>query len=297
MSFRRRSFLAAACLLAAAVSPRAVVAASSAVECGQVTAYSAPDASGPTEGSLTIGALSPWVIAADATLSAPVATNLPSLVGTSPVCLATDRDGGGVITGLDFAPQGDITGPVAFDAGNSGYDFASRLLVPTFITDTYPGLAAVFTTSADAGTDVTVTFFIDVSSGRLTNIDARAAFCGRGDLAPNGDGIVGEATIPASVLDSTDVERLASAELRHTCAAVRTQGTLDANTGALTLTTDVTITVEPAAKPRAVTVTPPPTSTIEQGGTVSSLSGLPLASLWLTGVILALFSRRRRKRG
>jgi hypothetical protein len=297
MPFRRLSIVATvACVFLAGFSANPVAAASSTVECGQVTAYTAPDAAGPTDGSLTIGTLTPWVIAADATLSAAVAANLPSAVGTSPVCLDTERDGG-VITGLDFAPEGDVSGPVVFDAAHDGYDFAHRLLIPSFITDTYPGLAAVFPTSADAGTDATVTFFIDVSTGRLTAIDASASFCGRGDLAANGDGIVGEARIPASVLDATDSNRLANAGSRRTCATVRSHGTLDPDTGALSLTTNVTISVEPASKPAVVTVTPPPTSTIDEeprptsGGVAVPL----LVILWLGAFTLVASPRRGRK--
>jgi hypothetical protein len=274
-----------------------VAAASSTVECGQVTAYTAPDAAGPTDGSLTIGTLTPWVIAAGATLSAAVAANLPAAVGTSPVCLDTERDGGGVITGLDFAPEGNVSGPVVFDAAHDGYDFAQRLLIPSFITDTYPGLAAVFPTSADAGTDATVTFFLDVSTGRLTAIDARASFCGRGDLAANGDGIVGEARIPASVLDATDSNRLANAGSRRTCATVRSHGSLDPDTGALSLTTTVTISVEPASKRADVTVTPPPTSTIDEQPRAASggVAVAPLVVLWLGAFTLVTSARRGRK--
>jgi len=204
---------------------------------------------------------------------------------------------GAPLRGLDFAPEGDISGPVVFDAAHSGYDFASRLLIPTFITDTYPGLAAVFTTSADAGTDATVTFFIEVSSGRFTSVDARAAFCGPGDLASTGNGIVGDAIIPASVLDATDKKRLASADQRNTCASVRTQGTLDAGTGALTLTTAVTITVDAAAEPPVVTVTPPATSTVERSRSDStSLSAPGVVSLWIVCFVLVALARSNRKR-
>jgi hypothetical protein len=300
MPSARLSLLAAAAVVAMSLSVTApVFAASTVVECGQVTAYTAPDPAGPTDGSLTIGLLDPWTIAADASLSAAVSTTLPTVIGSSPICLTTSRDDADVITALDFAPEGDVSGDVVFDAGAGGYIFASRLLIPTFIIDTYPGLAAIFATSAAAETDATVTFFFEADPGRLTSIDATASFCGRGDLAPDGDGIVGEARIPASVLDSTDTRRLATADSRNACATVHTHGTLDADTGALTLTTEVTIEVAPAALPSVVKiVTPPPTSTLADAETSSAeIPVAYLAIIWLvTLVTAALAHQRRRKR-
>jgi hypothetical protein len=225
-------------------------------------AYTAPDPAGPTDGSLTIGLLPPWAIAADATISPNVAANLAGLAGTGPSCV-TMVVTASVITSLDFAAQGDISGSVVFDSGFGGYIFAQRLLVPTFITDAYPGLAAIFATSAKTGTDVDGTFFVDTTSGQLTGVDVRAAFCGPGHLASNGDGIIGAARLPAAVLDSTDQLALANAHSRQTCASVRTQGTINTGTGALSLSTTVRLVVAPAAAPSSLG-TAPPTSTLPE---------------------------------
>ena len=46
-----------------------VAAASSVVECGQLTGYAAPDPVGPTNGSVQLGLTDTWTILADATLS------------------------------------------------------------------------------------------------------------------------------------------------------------------------------------------------------------------------------------
>src|SRR5438552_12433451 len=88
---------AAACL---AVAPASVAASSAIVECGQVVAYTAPDPGTPTDGSLTLGQLDPWVIAATATVSASAAAVLPAFAGGGPSCLSMDLDDSGVITAL-----------------------------------------------------------------------------------------------------------------------------------------------------------------------------------------------------
>ncbi len=279
-------------LLIGAALAAPVAAASTTVECGQISGYTAPDPSGPTDGSLTIGLMTPWVIAPDATVSAAVAANLPNIVNSAPSCLTVDFDDGGIITAMDFAPEGDISGSVVFDSGFDGYIFDQRLLVPTFVTDQYPGLEAIFATSAAAGTDATVTFTVDVTTGVFTGIDARAAFCGKAHVKSNGDGVVGKATIPASVLDATDTSRLKGAGSRNTCASVRSQGTPDPQTGNIALTTNVTIKVAAAG----VTLTPPPTSTITVAtAPVEPRSPLPFIAIFAL-VIVAVGASLQRTR-
>jgi hypothetical protein len=207
-----------------------------------------------------------------------------------------DLDDDGIITALEFAPQGDVAGAVVFDSGLGGYIFADRLLVPTFITDAYPGLAVIFVTSAEAGTNASATFSVDVSSGQFTGVDAQAAFCGPGDLASNGDGIVGDATIAASLMDASAAAVLAGADGRNACAQVRTQGTIDSGTGDISTTTDVTITV--AAAPR-VRITPPPTSTMG-AATEGPAPTVPVEYLVLitaTVTVILLGAQRRGTRG
>lgn len=245
--------------------PAHLAASSSVVECGQITGFTAPDPVAPDDGALTIGFLPPWVIAPDATLSASVVANLLSIVNTGPSCLAMDLDDGEVITALDFASQGDVAGEVVFDSGFGGYVFADRLLVPTFITDAYPGLAGTFVTSAAAGTEASATFFVDTTTGQFTGVDVMAGFCGPADLAGNGDGTIGVATIPAVLLDAADTAALAAADSGQACASVRSQGTIANENGELSITTDVTITLDAhvtASAPSSVELpTPPATST------------------------------------
>lgn len=85
---RTISTFAAALVLAS--FPAQVTAASSAVECGQISAYTAPDPVTSADGALTIGFLPAWVIAPDATMSPSVVANLPSVVNSGPSCLAMD---------------------------------------------------------------------------------------------------------------------------------------------------------------------------------------------------------------
>ena len=220
-----------------------VAAASSIVECGQVVAYTAPDPGTSADGSLTLGLLTPWVIDADAVVSANAAAALPALAGSGPSCFALDLDDGGVITALDFAAEGTLTGPVVADSGIGGFVFDDRIYIPSFITDAYPGLAAIFVTSAAIGASPTATFSVDTSTGQFTGFDASTGFCGSGDLAGNGDGHIGAATIPAAVLDADDVAILAAANGEEVCAVIHAVGSID-NSG-LTIDTDVELTTIP----------------------------------------------------
>lgn len=272
---------AAAVLLAAI--PASVAAASSIVECGQVSAYTAPDPITPAAGTLTIGVLPPWAIAADATLSAAAGANLGSVGG--PTCLAMDLDDDGAITALDFAAQGDIVGAVVPGSGFDGYIFGDRLLIPTDVVEAFPGLAGLFATSAAAGTELSVTFFDDITNGQFTGFNGHAAFCGAGDLAGNGDGLVGLAAIPVALLDADDTTALADADLAQVCATVDGEGTIDIqNQGQLSITSEVAITLVPE---------PPTTSTAgsdrEPPGSESSTG---LIGLLVVGLLMLAIGRR-----
>jgi hypothetical protein len=248
----------AASIAAVSIAPVTAIGASSIVECGQLTSYVAPDPAGPTDGGLQLGALDPWVVLSTATVSPDAATALPALAGSGPTCLALDLDDFGVVTAIDFAPTGQISGQVAFDAGPGFYLFADRLIVPTFITDAYPGLAALVVTSYQAGTVLDMTFSVDATTGQFTGFDGTAAFCGLGSMTTSGDGRVGDAVLPAAVLDGTDRSRLDDAGNRTACAAVHSTGTIDQGSGTISITTTVDIDVAAGS----VALTPPPTSTV-----------------------------------
>ena len=87
-----------------------VVAASSSVECGQLTAYTAPDPAGPTDGNVQLGLSAPWDVLATATISAAAESALPTLVNNAPTCLALDFDNSGKVSAIDFARLGDDHG-------------------------------------------------------------------------------------------------------------------------------------------------------------------------------------------
>ena len=269
-------------VILSAFAPAVVSAASSSVECGQLTGYTAPDPAGPTDGSLQLGLSSPWVVLATATVSPAAAAVLPGFVNSGPTCLALDFDDDGVITAIDFAPTGTIEGTVTFDPDTGFYLFADRLIVPTFITDANPGLAALFVTSYQAGSALTVTFTVNTTSGGFTAFDGVAGFCGTGSVTEDGDGQVGDAIIPASVLDADDLEALEGAGTRRTCASIHSTGTIDPQTGTITTTTDVTIVVAAAG----VTVTPPPTDT--EAVTAPTTDPGPVA--WLSIVLIVTMS-------
>lgn len=285
IQFGAISCLVLAALFGPAPGP-ARAGTSSGVECGQVSGFVAPDPVAPAPGSLTIGLLPAWPITADAVVGAIAAASLPSLVGVGPSCVAFELDGTDQIVALDFASQGTVSGAVVFEPGLPGYVYADRLLVPTFVTDAYPGLAAIFATSADAGTDVTMTFLVDTTSGQLTGFDATAGFCGPGDLDAGGNGVVGAASIPAVVLDADATTALAGADLRDTCATVSSAGTIDQS--GIAVETDVTISVVPA----------PPDTATDASATVAAAPfvGSPIAYLALAALgLLALGAAARRR--
>ena len=160
------------------------------------------------------------------------------------------------------------------------------------MTDANPGLAALFVTSYQAGTSLTVTFTVDTTSGGFTGFDGTAAFCGRGSVTSGGDGKVGDAIIPASVLDADDIDALEGAGKRQTCATVHATGTIDPQTGNIDISTDVDIVVAAAG----ATVTPPPTSTAPAASAATG-SGAPIVA-WLAVVFAAsllLVTRRGRR--
>lgn len=289
----RLSFLRvplAASLLFLAVAPSAASAASSVVECGQLTGYTAPDPGAPADGSLQLGLADTWVILATATVSPAAASVLPSSVGSAPTCLAMDLDDGGLVTAIDFATSGTLTGPVTFDSGSGFYLHADRLIVPDFVTDANPGLAAIFVTSYQAGTDLTITFSVDPASGQFVGFNGTAAFCGPGSVTPGGDGQVGNAIIAAAVLDAEDLDALAGAGDDEACATIASVGTIDPGTGSISTTTEVQIDVAGAEatpttpRPR---ITPPATSMIEAAERRDPTAGLA-AGLWVATVVAAL---------
>lgn len=296
--------LALAFAVTSALAMTSGARAATTVECGPVTGYAAPDPGGPSVGSLAIGLVDVWSIAPDAVISANVAVGLPGIVNAAPTCLSVTADVGGVVSALDFADAGRIAGMVTFDAGNDAYIFADRLFVPSDVIDAYPGLAALFPPSAAAGTQLVVDFSVDPTSGMLLGFDGRAAFCGAGTVTSDGDGQVGEAVIPAEVLDAEDLAALADAGSQEACAAIRSIGTIDTGTGQLAITTtvDISVAAEPTPTPtrraRAVVVTPPPTSTEDPHIASAGIGAAALTvglMLIAAGAIVSLVAQPRRK--
>jgi hypothetical protein len=287
------SFGLSAAILIGLATPFTAQAAAPTVECGQLSGYTAPDPAGPTDGSLQLGLLPAWVIAATATIAPAAATALPSGVNNGPTCLAVERDPDDQIASIDFAAQGTIAGHVTVDSGSGFYLLADRLLIPTAITDAYPTLGALFPTSERAGSILSVTFTIDSTTGGFTGFDGAAAFCGAGSLTAAGDGKVGAAIIPKAVLDAADRSALKKAAGQRACATVRSVGTIGGS-GVVDTTSDVRITVADAGG----SVPLPPTDAVA-GPVVSTRSGSTLAA-WMTAltlVALAAISRRRRSEG
>ena len=121
------------------------------------------------------------------------------------------------------------------------------------MTDANPGLAALIVTSEQAGTPLTISFTVDTTSGGFTGFDGHAAFCGKGSLTAGGDGKVGNAVTrfrPRRRRQEGPQERRQPQDV----AAVHAVGTINSGTGAISITTDVRITVAAAG----VTIAPGP---------------------------------------
>ena len=284
-----------AALLLATLGAAPILASAPTVECGQLTAYTAPIPAGPTDGSVTLGTSSTWVVLAAATISPAAETNLPNDVNSGPTCLALGLDSNGKVTSIDFAAQGTIVGKVTFDSGNGFYVFADRLIVPTNVTDAYPPISALFKSSYEAGTSLSVTFMVDTTTGGFSGFDGHSAFCGAASLDSKGVGHVGKATLPAATLNKAAKATLKSADGAHACATVHSTGTINSSNGNITTSANVVITVT-AAK-----VTPPATTTSAPGSTGSTPVSGQLA-LWLalvSGAVVVTARRwdRRSRRG
>lgn len=269
-----------------------MAAAGTTVECGQLSAYTAPDPIGPTPGSIAIGSLTPWEITPTATVSANAAATLPSIVNSGPTCLALELDSDDTVTAVDFAAEGDVTGGVDFDGGSGFYLFANRLIVPNFITDAYPGLAALFVTSYQAGTQLTVTFSVDVATGAFTGFDGKAKFCGKAGVTSGGDGNIGKARIPAAVLSPHDSNVLDDASGTRACAAVHSVGVIVPNSeGEIDVETDVVITVDAVGDDTAAPA--PDTATVDTTDSEMDPEGSPLLLILLVATALLALARPR----
>jgi hypothetical protein len=243
-----------------------VVLAIETVECGLIREYTAPDPGGPTPGAIAFGLSGPVeTIAADATLVPPIDTNLSGLVGGTPTCVTVNRDGG-VIDSLAFAASGSITGTVTlvedlFGPGDDGYLLGDRLFVPVMVATDNLGLSALFPTAADAGVDLTVSFDVDVSTGFPVSFGALTSLSGPVTVEADGDVRIGDATLPAGVIDSDSLAALEEAASMAVDATVLVTGvaTMDPDSvGGVNMAITLTVSFSAPATP-APTATSVPT--------------------------------------
>ena len=206
-------------------------AAQTTVECGIFHSYTAPNPGGPTNGSVTFGVLggTPEVIDANATLSPPADSVLASLGGgPAPTCLSVTRDAG-VITAMALAPTGTISGLVTlaadlFGPGQDAYVIANRLVSPVSAVIADPGLAALIKTAFDAGSTLSATLNIDVTTGFPSSFTVTTTISGPVKVLPLGDVQVGKATLPAAVIDAGSLKRLKQAATLGVAATVVISG-------------------------------------------------------------------------
>lgn len=202
-----------------------VAAADTNLECGAFRDYVAPDPGTATSGSITFGlSAAPEAIAATATLVPPADTNLAGLQGGAPTCLSVTRDGG-LITSIEFAPSGPISGPVTlvpdlFGSGFDAYVIADRLFVPTDQVAATDWELAIIKAPADAGVPLTITFDIDLTTGVPSAFTAALALTGLVTPGAGDDLMIGSATLPASTIDPVSRALLLAAASQEVLATV-----------------------------------------------------------------------------
>ncbi len=247
-------------------------ASSPETECGVVREYIPPDAASSTEGAIAFGLRGPIeAIAPDATLVGAVATNLPWLVGGTPTCLTVIRESG-LVTSLQFAPSGTISGPVTFMAdilgpGQSAYIVGDRLLVPVDILAGAPGLAAMIIAPAEAGSELSLTFQFNVATGGPTGFVGTTTLSGIVTIEENLDVRIGGATLSASLVDDGARATFAEVDALGVSATVRIDGTgsIDDDSGAVTVSLMFNVDFVPPSsspQPSAAAQTQPPVVTL-----------------------------------
>lgn len=242
--------LATAMLLAAAVFPAlatASLAATDGVACGMVSAFTAPDPSGPTDGTITIGLDQVETIAATATLSANLAANLPSILNSSPTCFSITADAGGVITALDFAPSGTVCGTLELDPSGSFYVVARAFIIPVSLVDSEVAFSALFGVSFDTGGEACVTFTVDTTTGAITAFSGTTSVCGAPVTHPDGSLDIGPATVPPAVVSTNGLAAVAIAESagNDVCADIRSAGIVDTSgSGGIVASAEATVSFD-----------------------------------------------------
>ncbi len=180
----------------------------STVEGGAYFDYVAPDPLGPTDGAIRFGfSGTVETIAADAVLTPPADTNLSFFGGGTPTCLGVTREGG-VITALQFAPNCTVSGTVTrvddlFGPGGDAYLIADRVAAPAELVEGNPQFGTVIGVPAAAGTNLAITFELDLTSGVPVAFVAQTSVAGAVTLLSGGDVGVGAATLPTAVVDAT----------------------------------------------------------------------------------------------
>jgi len=227
----------AAVTVIAALAPASVLAASSGTECGVVNAYTAPDPVGPTNGSIQFGLSGPVeTIVAAATMDPNVTADLPGQTGNGSItCLDVTADGSGHITALAYAPGGQVSGPVVYDAGQDAYIVADRIFVPAAQLVSQPDLVPIIKVPAEAGQTLTVTITVDTANGNPSTFHTASSVSGTVAFNGTGDALIGGATLPAGVVTGHARSALRFAHAAGSSADVDLAGAIDTTSGTFTL--------------------------------------------------------------
>lgn len=188
----------------------------STVEGGAYFDFVAPDPLGPTDGTIRFGFNGAVeTIAADAELVPPADTNLAFFGGGTPTCLEVSRDGA-VITRLAFVGECNVSGTVVrvddlFGPGADAYLIADRVAAPAGLVEGDPTFGTMIGVPAAAGTELDITFQIDLATGVPTSFTGQTSVTGAVTLLAGGNIGVGAATLPTEVIDAASREQLEDA--------------------------------------------------------------------------------------
>ncbi len=274
------------------------------IEAGTYFDYVAPDPVAPAAGSIRFGFDgSIEAIAADAELVPPADTNLSSLGNGAPTCLEVTRVADAIVR-IAFVEQCTVTGtvelvPDIFGPGADAYVIGGRLAAPAELVDGDPAFGTLIGIPAQTGAILSVTFFVDITTGIPDGFFGETEAAGPVTMLPGGDVMVGAATIPAAVIDDASRASLQEAADLGVDAtvAIAADGTI-AQTGdpVLEVQLSVSFSVPTPVPTSAPTTAPTPAASLLPDTSVTdgdggSLPGILAAAALATAMACAVAIR------
>ena len=179
-----------------------VGAATTGTICGQVTAFTAPNAT--TDGSITLdGSAEVIDQSAFGVIDASVYVVLAALAtADATTCLDITADGDGNIVDLAIAAQAEICGDVAFDTTLDLYTVAG-VTIPAVLVAADADLQALLDAAVAGDASVCLDVTIDQTTGLITTASLTATINLCGDASLDADSAtIGGVDVPLSLLDA-----------------------------------------------------------------------------------------------